>query len=229
MQIRPDIYLLSGKASNFYLCIEDDQLTLIDAGMPGEEKLLFSLLEQLKRPASDLKNILITHADIDHAGSLAAIQSTTGAAVYAGEIACSYLQLGKSPKHLPKLIQWASDTFFKYKPLLKSCLHPIQDGDVLPIFGGMTAIASPGHTLGHFSFYNPATGTLFAGDAIDTRNDRLNRSRKILTADEEAANNSAVILLEIAPAIIASGHGNPLSDFSNADVLAFFNELRQEC
>ena len=84
MQIRPDVYLLRGKASNFYLCVDDDGLTLIDAGMPKEQKLVFDLLGQLGHDPSEIVRILITHADIDHAGSLAVIQKATGAQVYAG-------------------------------------------------------------------------------------------------------------------------------------------------
>lgn len=228
MQIRPEVHLLQGRASNFYLCIEESQLTLIDAGMPKEEKILFNLLEKLNRQPADVKNILITHADIDHAGSLAAIQSVTGAAVYAGAKTAALLKAGRSPQHLPQPIQWFTNTFLKYIPVPESCLQSIEDGQVVPVLDGIYALATPGHTHGHFSFYNPATGVLFAGDALHTRGGRLQRTQKYLTADEEAANGSAVRLLELAPGTVASGHGPPLSDFSNMDVISFFNELRSE-
>ncbi len=44
MEIRPDVHLIQGRASNFYLCMDQDGLTLIDAGMPREQHLLFDLL-----------------------------------------------------------------------------------------------------------------------------------------------------------------------------------------
>lgn len=225
MQIRPDIYWLKGKASNFYLCVDDDGLTLIDAGMPGEQKLLFSLLDQLGYTPSQIVRLLITHADIDHAGCLAAVQAASGARIYAGEISASYLAKGKSPEHLPRLVQWLSNTFVGYPPLSPSAIQWVADGDELPVLGGLQVLATPGHTLGHFSFYSPSTGVLFAGDAIDTRSSRLNRSRKLLTADEDLANHSAIRLVELAPLLFATGHGAPLSRPDPVDLLKFVKKL----
>ncbi len=112
MQIRPDVYLLKGKASNFYLCKDEDGLTLIDAGMPGEQRLVLDLLDQLGYEPSQLVRILVTHADIDHAGSLAAIQEATGAQVCAGEKTANYLKAGKSPDHLPRFAAMAFQYIF---------------------------------------------------------------------------------------------------------------------
>ena len=228
MQIRPDVYLLRGKASNFYLCVDEDGLTLIDAGMPKEQKLVFDLLRQLGRDPSEIARILITHADIDHAGSLAVIQKATGAQVYAGEMTAHHLQIGKSPDHLPRLLQWFSNTFINYQSVSESGIEILSDGDVLPVLGGLEVMATPGHTHDHFSFYSPSTGVLFAGDAIDTRNGRLNRTRKSLTADEDKANRSAIRLIDLAPAAFACGHGDPLTGHDSGDLMKFFNELREE-
>ena len=228
MQIRPDVYLLRGKASNFYLCVDEDGLTLIDAGMPKEQQLVFDLLDQIGRDPSQIVRILITHADIDHVGSLAAIQLATGAQVYASEKTARYLQAGKSPKHLPRLLQVFSNAFIKYQPFSEDVIETFSDGDKLPVLGGLEALATPGHTDDHFSFFSSSTGVLFAGDAIDTRNGRLNRTRNWLTADEEKANQSAIKLVELAPAIFACGHGDSLTGHDSGDLMKFFNELRED-
>ena len=227
MQIWPDVYLLKGKASNLYLCVDEDGLTLIDAGMPGEQRLVFDLLGQLGHDPSQIVRILITHADIDHAGSLAAILSASGAQVYGSEMTAHYLRTGKSPDHLPRLLQWLSNTFVKYQPVSENSIVTFSDGDELPVLGGLKVLATPGHTSDHFSFYSPSTGVLFAGDAIDTRNGRLNRSRKLITADDEKANQSAIKLLELAPTTFACGHGEPLSGHDSGVLMKFFNELRE--
>jgi glyoxylase-like metal-dependent hydrolase (beta-lactamase superfamily II) len=228
MQIRPDVYLLRGKASNFYLCVDEDGLTLIDAGMPKEQQLVFDLLDQLGRDPSQIVRIVVTHADIDHAGSLAAIQSASGAQIYAGEMTGGYLRAGKSPDHLPGLLQWISNMFINYQSVPENGIEIFSDGDKLPVLGGLEVLATPGHTHDHFSFYSPSTGVLFAGDAIDTRNGRLNRSRKWLTADEEKANQSAIRLIELTPAAFACGHGDPLTGHDSGDLMKFFNELRED-
>jgi glyoxylase-like metal-dependent hydrolase (beta-lactamase superfamily II) len=227
IEIQPDILLIQGRASNFYLCIDQDGLTLIDAGMPKEKALLFKVLDEFGYQPQQLLRILVTHADIDHAGSLAAIQSVTGAAVFAGEETAQLLQKGKSPDHLPRLIQWLANTFFKYQPVPQSCLHIVNDGDELPVLNGLVALATPGHTNDHFSFYSVKKGVLFTGDAINNRNGILQRTPKRITADEEAANQSAISLIELAPATILCGHGDPIRDHDAADLTTFFNNLRQ--
>ena len=228
MQILPDVYWVKGKASNLYLCLDEDGFTLIDAGMPGEQKLVFGLLDQLGYEPSKIVRILITHADIDHAGSLAEVQAASGARIYAGEMSVRYLKEGKSPDHLPRPVQWLSNTFVKYHSVSASDIDCFNDGDELPVLGGLKVLATPGHTLDHFSFFSPSTGVLFTGDAIDTRNGHLNRSRKLLTADEEKANRSAIRLIELAPATFACGHGDPLTGHDSGDLMKFFNELRED-
>ncbi len=153
MEIRHNVHLIQGRASNFYLCIDQDGLTLIDAGMPKEQHLLFDLLDELGYRPQQLVRILITHADIDHAGSLAAIQSASGATVHAGKQTAKFLRLGKSPNHLPRVVQWISNTFIKYQAVSESCLQVLNNGDVLPVLNGLVALATPGHTDEHFSFY----------------------------------------------------------------------------
>ncbi len=227
MQIRPEVYLIEGKASNLYLCIDEDGLTLIDTGMPGEQQLVLAEIERLGYQREQLTRILITHGDIDHAGSLASLQETTGATVLASTQASLSLQSGKSPDHLPPLIQWFSNILFKYQPVDASCLEIVEDGDLIPVLGGLQAMATPGHTLDHFSFYSPGTGVLFAGDALNTRGGRLQCSPKRITADEAAANASAIRLLELAPAVFACGHGRPMADHESDDLMILFNHLRE--
>lgn len=226
MQIRPDVYHIKGRASNLYLCVDDDGLALIDTGMPREETLVFAEIERLGCRPDQLNRILITHADIDHAGSLAALQEATGATVFASALASQSLLSGKSPDHLPSLLQWFSNLLFKYRPVDASCLEMIQDGDEVPVLGGLQAVATPGHTLDHFSFYSPASGVLFAGDALSTRGGRLQSSPPRITADRAAANVSAIKLLALTPAVFACGHGQPKDDHKSDDLMRLFNELR---
>jgi len=45
----------------------------------------------------------------------------------------------------------------------------IDDGDTIPVFEGLRAIATPGHTSGHLCFYLPEQKVLFTGDAMLNR------------------------------------------------------------
>lgn len=225
-QILSDIYWLETRASNLYLCIDEDGLTLIDCGLPRQQDLIWQMMAEIDRQPQQLKRILITHADIDHAGSAAAIQAQTGARVYAGAATAEFLKKGKSPPHMPWLAQLIIDTFMSYKPIAADMIEIITEGDELPCLGGLQVMATPGHTGDHHSFYAPTRGILFAGDALNTRADRIQRTPPRITADETAANRSAIRLLELAPAVIACGHGKPMQDHTSTELMRLFNKLR---
>ncbi len=224
-EILPNVYCLEGGV-NIYLFGEDDGLTLVDTGYPRSEKKVFSAVQELGQQPADIKRILITHTDIDHVGSLAAIQAATGATVITSVKAAAFLENGRSPQHLPALMQWFVNTFVKYKTVPKDVIQLCQDGDELPLLGGLQVLYTPGHTSDHHSFYSPSLGILFAGDALKVANGRLTSSPKSLTANQAQATQSAIRLLELTPAVFACGHGDPMQNHSSDDIMMLFNELR---
>ncbi len=226
MEIAPNVYWFDGRSSNLFLCVDEDGLTLVDTGMPRKQNLVFDAIRQIGYQPSDLARILITHADIDHAGSAAIIQKQTGAIVYTGRETAELMYAGKSPKHMPWYVQILLDRVFTYPPIPRPCTKIFQDGDILPILNGLKVLATPGHTNDHHSFYSPTTGVLFAGDALNTRKDRLQCTPSRITANDDAARRSAIRLLELAPAVIACGHGAPMSHHSSDQLMELFNELR---
>lgn len=227
-RIAEDIYCLDLGAANAYLCRDEDGLTLIDTGMPGKQAAIFSAIAELGGQPTDLVRIMITHGDIDHAGSLAAVQKESGATVYAGEATATYLTTGRSPEHLPALMQAILKAFVRYKPVPAEAIHILSDGDVLPVAGGLQALHAPGHTMDHFAFYSPTTGVLFAGDAMETRTGQLQRSPRRITANVEANNQSAIRMLNLSPAVYACGHGVPLADHASDDLLSLFAQIQHE-
>lgn len=68
---------------------------------------------------------------------------------------------------------------------------------------------------------------LFAGDTLNVRNGRLQRSPKRMTANEAQARQSAIRLLELTPTIFACRHGQPMQNHSSEDIMILFNELKQ--
>ena len=226
VQILPNFYWIDANSSNIYLCVDEDGLTLVDCGMPKRQNFVWEALTKIGHQKRDLKRILLTHADMDHVGSAAVIQAETGAKVYAGRETSELIVMGKSPQHMPWLIQFMIDRFMRYKALPREAVKGFAEGDVLPCLGGLQVLATPGHTLDHFSFYSPTTGVLLAGDALNTRDGRLQRTPPRITADEVAANRSAIRLIELAPAVIACGHGEPMQHHSTADLMGLFRTLR---
>ncbi len=228
MEISPNIHWIETNRSNIYLIIDLPNIVLVDTGMPKKEGLIFERLQSLGHAPTDLSHILITHADIDHAGSLAALQAASGAQVLAGAETANLLAHGKSPQHLPIVMQWIVNTFMRYGIVDEAAISIFKDGDTLPLLGGLQVLASPGHTSDHFSFFSSALGVLFAGDALDTRNGRINLTPPPITADKTAARHSGIHLLQLSPAVIACGHGTPSTKHTSDDLMALFNVLRQE-
>lgn len=228
MEIAPNVHWLEAGSSNVYLVVEPPNIVLIDTGMPRQQEAILNLVRHLGRQPSDLTHILVTHADIDHVGSLAALHQATGAHIFAGSDSAHLISQGKSPKHMPVIVQWVIDTFVKYGAVPQEKISLFTDGDTLPFLGGLQVLATPGHTLDHFSFFSSTAGVLFAGDAINTRNGRINLTPPRITADKTAARRSAIRLLELSPAVIACGHGTPSINHTADDLMQIFNTLRQE-
>ena len=228
MEIAPNVHWLEAGSSNIFLIVDLPNIVLIDTGMPKRQAMVFDLLHNLGYQPNALTHILVTHADIDHVGSLAALQAASGAQVLAGAASAKLIPLGKSPKHLPVMAQWIVNTFMKYGSVAANQISVFQDGDTLPFLGGLQVLATPGHTPDHFSFFSPSTGVLFTGDALDTRNGRINLTPARITADKTAARHSGIRLLQLSPAVIACGHGTPSTTHTADDLMQIFNTLRQE-
>lgn len=226
-EIAPGVHWIDCGSSNLYLCVEADGLTLIDTGTPKQAHWVWQLLDSLGRPRTDLKQILLTHADMDHAGSAAALQLDSQAKLYGSAATLELVSGGKSPRHMPALIQLLMDWVVKYPAVPSAVMYPLTDGDKLSLLGGMQVIATPGHTLDHLSYFLPRLGVLFVGDAMNTRNGRLQITPPRITADQQAARDSAIRLLELSPAVIACGHGTPLTNQRSDDWKAFIKALRQ--
>lgn len=227
-QLTEVLYWIDGRGSNMFLCVEPDGLTLVDAGFPKREMLILEGIAALGYTRRDLKRVVITHADVDHVGSLAAVQRATGCRVYASEETAEYLQTGRSPEHLPWLMQRVVDRLYQFDIVDGAAIHTVKDGETLPVFGGLETIASPGHTSDHHAFFSGQHGVMFTGDVINTRKGPLHTSEDRISINPRQVIRSARRILSYSPAIIACGHGAPLTDHSAGQLMSFYNELRQK-
>ena len=226
MELLPRLHWIEGRASNIYLWQEDAGLLLVDSGMPGDTKKILAYISEAGFQPGDVMAILITHADADHAGGAAELSDRCQAPVYTSSATAELLVSGKSPKHLPRVIQFIADQFMGYNPVAAEKIQIIEDGQSPPDLDGWQILATPGHCSDHHSFCSPVHGILFAGDALNTRGDRLQLSNRFITADQATARQSARRLLRLTPAVFACGHGRPMIDHNAEDVMMLFHELR---
>jgi len=195
--------------------------TLVDTGVPGQAVLILERLEEEGISRSDLKRILITHQDIDHIGSLKALKEATGAEVLALDVEVPYIE-GALPS--PKR---PSPERLEQNPGLKAMLDALErttvdvalrDGEVLDLAGGVTVIATPGHTLGHASLYLNRTRTLISGDALTASEGKLNGPMEMATPDMATARASVRRLAELDVKQIVTYHGGLVDQDANGQL-----------
>ena len=76
------VHVITMGFANAFLIEADDGLTLIDAGFPRKEAVVFGAIRGLGRSPTQLKQLMFTHGHPDHIGSAAAIVRETGARTY---------------------------------------------------------------------------------------------------------------------------------------------------
>jgi len=209
--IAPHIHQIPLLMSNAYLIVEADGLTLIDAGMARQGRGIRRYLRRLGHQPEQVKRILVTHADIDHAGAVSALKALSGARVYASAVEARALRAGRSsrPLQLNGIGRLAFESFeatFGYGEIEVDEI--VKDGDRLPILSGLQVIETSGHTPGHLAFYAQEAGVLFAGDALRARQDELRLNRHpINTWDAQQVLASTRKLAALQPQIVCAGHG----------------------
>jgi glyoxylase-like metal-dependent hydrolase (beta-lactamase superfamily II) len=216
MEIVTNIHLIPNVIANPYLLIDPDGLTLIDAGMPGSQWKILRYIAGLGCTPQDLKRILITHADFDHVGGLAALKAASGGCVFASPLEASAMAEGHASRPLNprsvivKLLFDLTARMFKPSPVQSD--EPLSEGQILPMLGGLRVVETFGHTPGHISFYLPSAGILFCGDSIVSEKTGLRGSRGANTWDQVKANESVRKQATLGARILCSGHGPVVLD-----------------
>jgi glyoxylase-like metal-dependent hydrolase (beta-lactamase superfamily II) len=158
-----------GDFLNSFIVREDDgSVTLVDGGLTGGHKKILNALSELGLHREDVQRIVLTHAHADHAGGVTnLIRATSTEGAHAHVADAPFLAAGKAPpvnagKFTAPVLNLVQKATFEPVPLA----HPISDGEVLPVGGGMQVIHTPGHTPGHVSYLFLERGVLITGDCI---------------------------------------------------------------
>ena len=221
-EIVPDLWdvgeLASAVPVHVYLWCWAQGVTIIDTGTPGSADTILAAVGKLGLQPSDVKRIIITHADVDHTGSLKALKRATGAQVICHTVEKEFLEhperrkTAKTPLGLllrPVFALARLHPNYRAAPLAPDRTHV--DGDKLP--EGFTIIHTPGHTPGHISLLHPEKRFLIAGDAVHNRGGKLGAPPPLFTPDMENAHGS---IWKLAKKYgndidtIVCGHGDPI-------------------
>lgn len=182
-------------------------LVLIDAGLPSNDLAIMGALSAMGKNPPDLLGLLITHADGDHYGAAASLRVTWAVDVFAGAIEADSMRKGQSSR--PLNMQGLQGFLFGLvAPMFRS--GPTEVDSILTpgerVFG-LTVLATPGHTPGHISFWEPEERVLFAGDSIQIQRGRPAPSSGGNTWDTALARRSYEEQMALNPAYLCCGHG----------------------
>lgn len=208
-QIVDDVFQIAVAPRNGVNCYLAGEV-LFDAGMRRSSKKILKALE-----GKTVKVHALTHAHGDHQGSSHVVCEALGLPLWCSEGSKPFVESGNVNGMFPNPNKW-------YLRLTKRMIagpgHPvakvIREGDRV---GDFVAVASPGHSPGHLSFFREADGVLIVGDAVlnmhvFTTFVGLRRPPKFLTVDMDSVVASIKKLAALEPKILCFGHGPVLRD-----------------
>jgi glyoxylase-like metal-dependent hydrolase (beta-lactamase superfamily II) len=170
-QIVPGLFELSIGIVNVFLLKSPNGWALIDTGFPNSAEQILTAFQQMGYHPTDIHHIIVTHAHPDHIGSLAALKRATNATTYIHPLDAPIARTGAGFRPLTPapglLTHLMFRLFIRPAPPIEGSLidQEINEGDVLPIAGGLTVFHTPGHCAGHSAFLWSEQRVLFVGDA----------------------------------------------------------------
>ncbi|MBA3946854.1 MAG: MBL fold metallo-hydrolase [Herpetosiphonaceae bacterium] len=215
-QLVPGVYAISLGFVNTFV-IDAGELTLIDTGLAGSASRILAALRQLGRQPADLQHIILTHCHADHTGSLRKLQQESGAIIFMHPVDAALVGEGQASRPVRPAPGLMNAVVFQLMMMRQSSVatvepvtvdHEVQDGEELPIAGGLQVIATPGHTVGHISLLLPQHGgVLFVGDAAGNM---FGLSYSPIYEDLDAGQHSLGQLATLEFDVACFGHGRAI-------------------
>ena len=221
--------------------------TLIDAGWPGDGQRIEAAVAAIagaQRP----QGIVLTHVHPDHEGDARRLAERWGCPVWVSrlELPIATRDFQAMRACAMPLDRWVVLPVMNLMggrrrqrifaaATLEAVVREFDPSDGAPGMPGWVGVPTPGHTAGHVSLFRPRGRVLLSGDAmvtarIDTlthlltRRDGLSGPPWYTTWDGPAVRRSMARLADLAPDVVGSGHGRPITGPRTAEAVADFVE-----
>ena len=218
MEIAPGVHAVR-QLSGFL--ISEPEMTLIDAGLIGARRAFERYVRRIDRSVDDLSRIICTHAHPDHIGGVRELAGDRDVEVLMHPADLDGLSVtlrdAVANRNRSQLI-----AYFTRHP---GEATPVEDGQVLPILGGLEVIHTPGHTPGSICLYAARHKLLFTGDALQVVRGKVTYASAFFSADLATARASVARLAALDVETIAFAHYPPWRDGSNAVLRALAEEV----
>lgn len=208
MKIKENIYMLecTRKKINYhsrscdsmvYAVLESDGITLIDTGFPQFSYEIMEELRTLGQHRLPLKQILLTHGDLDHIGNAAWLQEKNDCLVWISKTEESYFT-GKRSR-LPNKQAMCQEMGLRQP---RFTFYPENK-----LVGPFQILNTPGHTAGHVCILYEQV--LFGGDLFSISEGHFCGANPEWTEDLDLASCSLELLRPYKFTMLCPGHGMP--------------------
>jgi glyoxylase-like metal-dependent hydrolase (beta-lactamase superfamily II) len=230
ISVAPEVALLPLALVNVYFIgpegAGDREWFLVDTGLKISAPWIRRAAAQRFGAESRPRAILLTHGHFDHVGSAKSLADSWDCPVYVSESEMPFVT-GRRPYAPPDprvgggLMSFLSFAYPRGPYDLGDRVRELPRGGVIPALSGWRWIPTPGHTIGHASFFRDSDGTLIAGDAFVTQPQEsligvltmlplVRRPPAYFTNDWIGAEESVRRLRDLHPNIALTGHGTPM-------------------
>ena len=199
------------------LIFSDNELVLIDAGLPSQTDALREEVKNAGYSLEDITKVILTHQDLDHVGSAKTL-ANMGAEILAHELEAPYIQGDKISIRLSDMesrfdkLDAGERAFYERAKMAAPHFYvhidkQLKDAERLDFCGGIKVLHTPGHIPGHIALLLEESNIIVAGDAANISAGKLIGADPHFTKDMKQAEVSFEKILSAGAAAIVCYHG----------------------
>ena len=200
--------------------VVEPELSLIDCGYSGSMPRISKSIEAAGRSMDELARVVCTHGHPDHAGG-------------ARELALAGIPILIHPADGARLsTTWRDALRHPSRGRVFAAMTPeppetvpIEDGQVLPILGGLEVVHTPGHTPGSVCLYGRRDRVVFVGDTLQRRFGTVSFASSLYSDDIATARRSVQRIASLDVDTVVFSHFPPLVEGASETLAALARRL----